>query len=84
MLQNADYKIVTSNHIIASSDNEGLNNALQEKNYITIRNSQINYYKDIGLYYIEGGSFVLYKPPGKLMTDIRMREGRHPTELYIH
>jgi len=57
---------------------------LQEKNYIAIRNSQINYYKNIGLYYIEGGSFVLYKPPGKLMTDMRMREGRHPTELYIH
>jgi len=57
---------------------------LQEKNYIAIRNSQINYYKNIGLYYIEGGSFVLYKPPGKLMTNMRMREGRHPTELYIH
>ena len=55
-----------------------------EKNYIPIRNSQINYYKDVGLYYIEGGSFVLYKPPGKLMTDLRMKEGRHPGELYIH
>ena len=55
-----------------------------EKNYIPIRNSQINYYKDVGLYYIEGGAFVLYKPPGKLMTDLRMKEGRHPTELYIH
>ena len=57
---------------------------MQEKNYIAIRNSQINYYKDVGLYYIEGGSFVLYKPPGKLMTDLRMKEQRHPTELYIH
>ena len=57
---------------------------MQEKNYIAIRNSQINYYKNIGLYYVAGGSFVLYKPPGKLMTDLRMREGRHPTELYIH
>jgi HD-GYP domain-containing protein (c-di-GMP phosphodiesterase class II) len=70
--------------IIAPSDIEGLHSALQEKNYIAIRNSQINYYKDIGLYYIEDGSFVLYKPPGKLMADLRMREGRHPTELYIH
>ena len=88
LLQNADYKIATSkrNHWYktAPSDIEGLNNALQEKNYIAIRNSQINYYKNIGLYYIEGGSFVLYKPPGKLMADLRMREGRHPTELYIH
>jgi HD-GYP domain-containing protein (c-di-GMP phosphodiesterase class II) len=68
----------------AGSYKEGLNNALQEKNYIAIRNSQINYYKDVGLYYIEGGSFVLYKPPGKLMTDMRMKEGRYPTALYIH
>ena len=56
-------------------------NVLQEKNYIAIRNSQINYYKNVGLYYIESGSFVLYKPPGKLMADLRMKEGRHPTEL---
>jgi len=57
---------------------------LLEKNYIPIRNSQINYYKDVGLYYIEGGAFVLYKPPGKLIADLRMQEERHPTELYIH
>jgi len=56
---------------------------LQEKNYIAIRNSQINYYKDVGLYYIENGSFVLYKPPGKLMTDLRLSQERHPPELYI-
>ena len=57
---------------------------MQEKNYIAIRNSQINYYRDVGLYYIEGGSFVLYKPPGKLMADMRMQEERHPRALYIH
>jgi HD-GYP domain-containing protein (c-di-GMP phosphodiesterase class II) len=57
---------------------------LQEKNYIPIRNSQINFYRDVGLFYIEGGTFVLYKPPGKLMTDMRLNEARHPTELYIH
>ncbi len=59
------------------------NKNLQEKNYIAIRNSQINYYKDVGLYYIENGSFVLYKPPGKLMTDLRLAEERHPPELFI-
>ena len=58
--------------------------ALPEKNYIPIRNSQINYYRDIGLFYIVGGNFVLYKPPGKSMTDLRLDEERHPTELYIH
>jgi len=57
---------------------------LQEKNYITIRNSQINFYKDVGLYYIEGGSFVLYKPPGKYLSQMRLKDARHPTELYIH
>jgi HD-GYP domain-containing protein (c-di-GMP phosphodiesterase class II) len=57
---------------------------LQEKNYIAIRKSQINFYKDVALYYIEGASFVLYKPAGKSMTDMRLKEERHPTELYIH
>ncbi|MGD8343301.1 MAG: HD domain-containing protein [Desulfobacterales bacterium] len=56
---------------------------MQEKNYIAIRNSQINYYRDVGLYYLENGSFVLYKPPGKLMTDLRLSEERHPPVLYI-
>ena len=58
--------------------------ALQKKNYIPIRNSQINFYRDVGLYYIEGGTFVLYKPPGKLVTDVRLNQERIPTELYIH
>jgi HD-GYP domain-containing protein (c-di-GMP phosphodiesterase class II) len=57
---------------------------LQEKNYIAIRNSQINYYKDVGLYFIEGGTFVLYKPPGKLMTEMRLSEKMHPKQFYIH
>ena len=57
---------------------------MQEKNYIAIRNSQMNYYKDVGLYYIEGGSFVLYKPPGKYINQMRLKEERHPPELYIH
>jgi HD-GYP domain-containing protein (c-di-GMP phosphodiesterase class II) len=58
--------------------------ALPEKNYIPIRNSQINYYRDVALFYIEGGTFVLYKPPGKSVTDMRLNQERHPTELYIH
>jgi HD-GYP domain-containing protein (c-di-GMP phosphodiesterase class II) len=74
----------TKDPAAAGSYKEGLNSILQEKNYIAIRNSQINYYKDVGLYYIEGGSFVLYKPPGKLMADLRMKEERHPPALYIH
>ncbi len=68
----------------ALQDIERANNALQENNYIPIRKSQINFYKGVGLYYIEGGAFVLYKPPGKSMTDLRLEEERHPTELYIH
>ena len=57
---------------------------LQEKDYIAIRNSQINYYRDVGLYYIEGGSFVLYKPPGKFITELRLNEKMYPKQLYIH
>jgi HD-GYP domain-containing protein (c-di-GMP phosphodiesterase class II) len=57
---------------------------LEQKNYIAVRNSQINYYRDVGLYYVEGDSFVLYKPPGKLLTDLRLNEKMHPTQLYIH
>jgi HD-GYP domain-containing protein (c-di-GMP phosphodiesterase class II) len=57
---------------------------LEEKNYIAVRNSQINYYRDVGLYYVEGDSFVLYKPPGKLLTELRLNEKMHPTQLYIH
>ncbi|MGD8990360.1 MAG: HD domain-containing protein [Desulfobacterales bacterium] len=56
---------------------------MQEKNYIAIRNSQLNYYRDVGLYYPQSGSFVLYKPPGKLITDLRLSEKRHPPVLYI-
>jgi hypothetical protein len=58
--------------------------ALQEKNFIPIRNSQINYYRDVALFYSEGGTFVLYKPPGKSVADLRLNQERHPTELYIH
>ena len=57
---------------------------MEENNYIPIRNSQINYYRDVGLFYIEGDTYVLYKPPGKLMTDLRLDEKMHPTELFIH
>jgi HD-GYP domain-containing protein (c-di-GMP phosphodiesterase class II) len=63
---------------------EGPVTALQEKNYIAVRNSQIHFYKDVGLYYIEGGSFVLYKPPGEYINHMRLSEERLPSELYIH
>jgi HD-GYP domain-containing protein (c-di-GMP phosphodiesterase class II) len=57
---------------------------VQEINYIAIRNSQINYYKDVALYFIEAGSFVLYKPAGQSMTELRLSEKRHPKQFYIH
>ena len=38
---------------------------------------------DVGLFYIENGSFVLYKPPGKLLTDLRLKQEMHPHKLYI-
>ena len=73
---NRDFKSAASNWRVIKK--------LQEQNYIAIRNSQINYYRDVGLYYIEGDSFVLYKPPGKLMADLRLSEKMHPAKFYIH
>lgn len=51
--------------------------------YIPIRRSQINYYRKVALYYqTVKNTYALYKPPGKLVADLRINENRHP-KLYI-
>lgn len=51
--------------------------------YIPIRKSQINYYKDVPLYYKSGNErFAMYKPEGIALTHRRLIEERHPL-LYI-
>jgi len=53
------------------------------QNYIQIRNSQINYYKQFRLFYRTGtDSYVLYKPAGTSITEMRINRQRLPL-LYI-
>ena len=56
---------------------------MDQNNYIQVRNSQINYYKEIPLFYQTGtDSYVLYKPAGTSITEMRISQQRHPL-LYI-
>jgi HD-GYP domain-containing protein (c-di-GMP phosphodiesterase class II) len=53
------------------------------QNYIQVRNSKINYYKQVPLFYQPGtDSYVLYKPAGTSLTEMRISQQRHPL-LYI-
>ena len=56
---------------------------MDQNNYIQVRNSQINYYREISLFYQTGtDSYVLYKPAGTSITEMRISQQRHPL-LYI-
>jgi len=56
---------------------------MNQQNYIRIRNSQINYYIQVPLFYKTGiDSFGLYKPAGTRLTELRIRQNKHPL-LYI-
>jgi putative nucleotidyltransferase with HDIG domain len=55
-----------------------------EQIYIPARTTQLNYYKDVPLYVQgKGQKFVMYKPSGKTLHDMRVAEGLHPKMLYI-
>jgi HD-GYP domain-containing protein (c-di-GMP phosphodiesterase class II) len=55
-----------------------------EQVYIPARTTQLNYYKDVPLHVQgKGHKFVLYKPPGMTLHDMRVSEGLHPKKLYI-
>ena len=52
--------------------------------YIKARQSQINYYKSIPLFTkTRDNKFVLYKKEEMTLSDMRIRDKRHPPELYI-
>ncbi|MEE8430093.1 MAG: hypothetical protein V3S16_02485, partial [Candidatus Desulfatibia sp.] len=51
--------------------------------YIQARKSQLNFYQDIPLYTKADKGFVLYKPAGMTLGDMRLNEARHPNKLYI-
>ncbi len=56
---------------------------MEQQNYIQVRNSQINYYLEVPLFYQTGAnSYGLYKPPGKRLSSMRIDQQRHPL-LYI-
>lgn len=56
---------------------------MDSQNYIRVRNSQINYYKKVSLFYQTGkNSFNLYKPAGDGLPKLRISQQRHP-QLYI-
>jgi HD-GYP domain-containing protein (c-di-GMP phosphodiesterase class II) len=56
---------------------------VEQPNYIRVRNSQINYYREVALYYQSGAdSYGLYKPPGTNLAEMRISQKRHPS-LYI-
>jgi len=57
---------------------------VNQQNYIQVRNSQINYYKEVPLFYQSGtDSYALYKPPGTILQEMRINQQRH-SRLYIH
>lgn len=52
--------------------------------YIKARQSQINYYKSIALFTkTRDNKFVLYKKEEMTLSDMRIKDKRHPPELYI-
>lgn len=55
-----------------------------DREYIPVRESHLNYYKAIPLYYVnKDKAFGLYKPPGKMLSDMRLKGGQYPDKLYI-
>ena len=52
--------------------------------YIQARKSHLNFYQSIPLFHRNNdGRFILYKPAGGNLADIRINQGRHPDKLYI-
>ncbi|MBA3037082.1 MAG: HD domain-containing protein [Desulfobacterium sp.] len=52
--------------------------------YILAKASQLNFYINIPLYHnIKDDTYVLYKPTGIMLGDMRISEGMHPHELFI-
>lgn len=56
---------------------------MDQPNYIQIRNSQINFYKEVPLYYqTSADSYALYKPAGSCLSELRIDQQKHP-DLYF-
>ncbi len=56
---------------------------MNQPNYIRIRSSQINFYKDVSLYCrTSADSYSLYKPAGSCLAELRLNQNKHP-DLYF-
>ena len=54
-----------------------------QNQYIQIRSSQTNYYREVPLFYkTTKDSYALYKPSGVLISELRIRQKKHP-RLFI-
>jgi len=52
--------------------------------YIAVRKSQINFYKNVALYYkTSHDQYEIYKPSGMTLTSARLTENKYP-QLFIH
>ncbi len=52
--------------------------------YILAKTSQLNFYINIALYHkTKEDTYVLYKPSGITLGEMRVSEGKHPKELFI-
>ena len=55
-----------------------------EREFIQARESHLNYYRAVPLYYLnKDKTFGLYKPPGKALSEVRLESGHYPNQLYI-
>jgi putative nucleotidyltransferase with HDIG domain len=54
------------------------------QDYIRVRKTHLNFYQAVPLYYQnKEGKFVLYKPSGIKLRDMRIEQGLHPEKLFI-
>ena len=57
---------------------------MESKDYILVRKSQINYYRNVKLYYkTSKHNYAVYKPSGMVLSSDRLRNDKYPP-LFIH
>ena len=54
-----------------------------DSGFIKARTSQLNFYNNVPLYTKNGNRFVLYKPKGVTLKQMRLSEQMHPKDLYL-
>jgi len=58
--------------------------ALSLPKYVPARKSQLNFYRAVPLYYQnQSKDFMLYKPAGLKLTEMRIEQERYPEKLYM-